>query len=836
MRKGIMKRTAALMLAAAMMISMAGCGKSGDGSKKDGSKEETKDTKEMVYAGEDLVLEGLKGDLSNVLIEGDKMYISTYEWVEDDKAAAGEDADAGDEDTTESEGADTGDGDAAESEGADNGDGDTAESEGADTGGEDTTTEEGTSEEAGEGSEADADSEDAESDEEEKESEGTSTERLYCANLDGSDLKEITLPERNENEWMNYVYPTQEGTFIYLYSSYDEKKEMSLYSIVQADENGKVSVKEDVTETLKLDNETYISKMLMDEKGNLVFVMNNAIFVLDGSGKLVCELKAENNVWLDGAAKTKDGQIVVGYAGENGACIQTVDIEGKKWGEKYDVDVQYFNGSDSLMNGMGDYDIYYKDDSGVYGYTLAGKKSTKIIDYMASNISSENSYNMVPFTEGRFLCNTWDENGSKLIVYSKVDPSTIKDKQAISIAMMWVDDEVKKAAMEFNQNSDKYQIEIKDYSNEEDPVTKMNADIIAGNVADIICLNELPTEQYVSKGLLEDLTPYIEKDDEINPDDIVDSLREAMEIDGKLYYVVPSFSVSTLTAATADVGTEMGWTFEDLKKLLDEKGEGVRPFWSESKEQMLYSFAGNATSDFVDWATGECSFDSQDFKDILELCNTGTDEEPEYNEDSPSMPSLIREGKVLFNEGGIDLESIQMYKKMFNGGITFIGYPDAEKEGSYFSLSSNLGIYSKSKVKEGAWEFIRIFMTKDYQCKQVSSGYMYNMPSRKDAIEFKNKIAMTTETFKDEYGVEHAPADGTWGWDDLEVQIKPSSQEDIDMYMDLINNTKKIGGWNQAILDIIIEESKAYFSGDKSLDETADIIQNRVKTYVNENR
>ena len=38
---------------------------------------------------------------------------------------------------------------------------------------------------------------------------------------------------------------------------------------------------------------------------------------------------------------------------------------------------------------------------------------------------------------------------------------------------------------------------------------------------------------------------------------------------------------------------------------------------------------------------------------------------------------------------------------------------------------------------------------------------------------------------------------------------------------------------NKPIQQII---GKAYFAGQKSLDETADIIQNRVKTYVNENR
>ena len=64
---------------------------------------------------------------------------------------------------------------------------------------------------------------------------------------------------------------------------------------------------------------------------------------------------------------------------------------------------------------------------------------------MASNISTENTYNIMPFTEGKFIGSTWEESGSKMVVYSKVDPSTIKDKQTISMAMLWVDDDIKKA-------------------------------------------------------------------------------------------------------------------------------------------------------------------------------------------------------------------------------------------------------------------------------------------------------------------------------------------------------------------------------------------------------
>ena len=234
-------------------------------------------------------------------------------------------------------------------------------------------------------------------------------------------------------------------------------------------------------------------------------------------------------------------------------------------------------------------------------------------------------------------------------------------------------------------------------------------------------------------------------------------------------------------------------------------------------------------------STGECSFDDQDFKSILEICNKGKNEETEYNEDAPSMPALIKEGKVLFNEGWIDAESVELYKKMFGGDITFIGYPNKDKEGSYFNFNTTMGIYSKSDVKEGAWEFIRSFMTRECQGKQAGN-MMYGNPTRQDCFDMMMKAKTATEKYTDEFGQEVLPLDSSWGWDDLEVKIVPLTDKEAKLYEDLVNNTKKFGGYNNALMEIITEEAKAYFAGEKSLDETADIIQNRIKTYVNENR
>ena len=179
------------------------------------------------------------------------------------------------------------------------------------------------------------------------------------------------------------------------------------------------------------------------------------------------------------------------------------------------------------------------------------------------------------------------------------------------------------------------------------------------------------------------------------------------------------------------------------------------------------------------------------------------------------------------------MESVELYEAMFNGDITFIGYPNKDKDGSYFSFDNQLGIYSKSKVKDAAWEFLKTFLTKEYQGDRNN---LYSNPTRQDAFDMLVKSKTATEKYTDELGNEVEPLQSGWGWDDLNVEIGPLTEKQAQMYIDLVNNTDKTGEYNDEIGQIITEEAKAYFSGQKSLDETADVIQNRVKTYVNENR
>ncbi|MDR0963083.1 MAG: hypothetical protein LBM60_00515, partial [Clostridium sp.] len=65
---------------------------------------------------------------------------------------------------------------------------------------------------------------------------------------------------------------------------------------------------------------------------------------------------------------------------------------------------------------------------------------------------------------------------------------------------------------------------------------------------------------------------------------------------------------------------------------------------------------------------------------------------------------------------------------------------------------------------------------------------------------------------------------------------KPQEIEEIRQLIDKADQISPAGNAQDEIFTIILEETAAYFEGQKTVDEVADIIQRRVQVYVDENR
>lgn len=415
-------------------------------------------------------------------------------------------------------------------------------------------------------------------------------------------------------------------------------------------------------------------------------------------------------------------------------------------------------------------------------------------------------------------------------------PGTTADgRKKITLGAIYVSDNLKREVAEFNKEDKEYQIEILDYSESMDPVTKLNTDILSGNAPDIIGMCQLTPEQYAKKGILEDLGPYFERDEEIAEEDLLDSLVNAMKIDGKLYYLASSFEVKTLIAGKGTVESDKDWSFQKMKELLETMEDDMRalPYDSKSDRFVNLMHFGGGYNEFVDWNEGSCHFDCQEFKDMLEICNGGKDDTAAAdiisNEEMAQLSSMLKNGKILFVPGRITPDQILANRKMLGQDITCLG--------SYFSFSDTsdeAAIYAKSAVKEGAWRFLKRLVSRQYQGKNLLS--FWDMPTRKDCIEDYIKTMTAEEGYTDEFGNVITPMSNVECADGNVVKAGPLGEEDVELFRNFLNHTSQITGYEQQIFAIISEEANHYFSGDKNLDDTVSVIQNRVANLMNERK
>ena len=439
-----------------------------------------------------------------------------------------------------------------------------------------------------------------------------------------------------------------------------------------------------------------------------------------------------------------------------------------------------------------------------------------------------------------------------------------------------------------------------EYSTENDyqaGLTKLNTEILAGNGPDLLAVSNLPIQQYAAKGLLEDLWPIIDSDPDISRDSLMERVFTAAERDGKLYQIFDGFSINTVVGSQKVVGDSLSWNLEDLKAALEAMPEGCSIFGQTStKSNMLFYVLAMNVDSYVDWDTGKCSFDSDSFKSALEFCNSfpleyDRDETAEYEDDTVRIAA----GRQMLMELSLsDFHNMQIYEAMFageeglqtlnidydysstngsytvavsdgSGGsvavggdtqvsqrlkpgryITFVGYPMEDGRcGSSFAIGNSVAMSSSCKDKEGAWSFIRELLLPEDSRKYYTDAYGWGFPSNKVDFDAHAAEAMKAEYMTDGAGNPILDQDGNpveqskggWSWgNSLSIDVVATTQQEYDQIMELYNTITTISSYDTSIYDIVKDLADSYFNGDKSLDETVNLIQGRVQLYINENR
>ena len=691
----------------------------------------------------------------------------------------------------------------------------------------------------------------------------------------GNPVNNVTIASNEDNQTgstyanVQKMCTSENGDIALLMSEYNYNYESGTneekFYIKRFDKTGKELGEVDISSIKKESNQEYfyVGNMETDKDGNIYLTGDNSIYVTAPDGKFLFKLGGEeatdnSGSYINGINKTADGRVVAivntytmdneNYSNKNTAKV--IDIASKSYSEEYELNPNYY----SYYNGGGEYDLYVSTSNTLSGYDLETGTVTTVLDWLKCGLDTTTMQNTYVLTDGRVLCTTykyessgngysWSGDDMIINILSKVDPATIPDKQLVSVYAYYLDYRTKQQIVEFNQSSELYQIEVTCYdefndgTGESTGMTRLTNDLVSGKIPDIIIIDPyaMPVDSYISKGILADINEFINSDSSINRDDYLTNVFDAYSVDGKLYQLVPSFNVQTLVGRTDKLEGRTSWTMSEYLEFAKAHPEAKFP--EMTKESFLSQFISYGINSYIDPVTGTCSFNSADFKSLLEAANDYPEEidyDNLYMDENywNDMQAAYRNGtNLISNEYFYQFSNIrELEKGKFDGEVTFIGFPVSSGNGSVITASNSFAITSKAKNPQGAWEFVKYFLSDEYQ-NEVSGSF----PLKTSAYDKLMELAKEKPFYMDEND-QKVEYENTYWIGNSSIEIGVNDDADNQKMFDFIKSVNSVFSYDTELMKIISEEAAAYFAGQKSVDEVADIIQNRASTYISESR
>lgn len=673
---------------------------------------------------------------------------------------------------------------------------------------------------------------------------------------DGSDLQQTRLRELKGNESV-IVFAIDEQNQLRLLTQqyeYSEKTQESkqVFYIYTLNEKGKIK---DIIK-LKTKQSKYEQEYFYRNSRNTVTFSNGKLYTAVGKKIYTFDKKGEEGETyetegdIDGFIRTVKGEIYIyGNIGSKYG-LRKFDSETGKFSDIINFkEYQIYNAR--IYVGEGN-TVYVDDQNNIYTFDLLSGKLKIEFNWLNNNIDGNNIIDCIPLEEEKFLVidSSYDDgqqkNVTNFIMVNKVKASDIKEKKIIKLSSFSLDDNIKRKILYFNKTNENYQIEVEDYSVYGDGESRLNLDIASGNIPDILDVSKgVFRELLIKKGVFTDLYSLMENDGEVRKEVFIPSVLKTLETDGKLFYLSPYFNIEGgFIAGKKMVGDIEGCSMDDMIKLYEDMSEDTVFMQSMTKQWFIQDIISHQMGEYINWSTGEVKFNSDDFIKLIEFSNHFPDEEDMF-ENEESMPILVKKGRLILERWGLcRAEGIDMYTDLYKkqGGYTILSYPSANKSNklSMCLEGGALAITEQCDNKEGAWEFIRQFFTYDYQkSKSSNNSFLINgFPTRQDALDKELEYAQATKAYTDDDGTKVEPISFNYSYGGYNITFGPVSDEEVEVIRSVI---KRVGicvsygdKVTKDVIKIINEEVEAFFAGDKSAEETANIIQNRVKTYVSE--
>lgn len=617
-----------------------------------------------------------------------------------------------------------------------------------------------------------------------------------------------------KGRYISWIFPGEDNNFLLIESN--DREEFYLDTVRESGE--KVSEVK-----LNISDNAYLISACFSPPNRIIALatdnMGSKVLIFSTDGVL---LKSLTSPIKDVFSLCMDANGIIYLTGHNGSnwCSIPINLEKLSFEKKVTSSVP----TNCMFSGaVFGCDFCYYSDTTLYGYELAQAKELSLLNLNDYGIVGSGSGTQM-FVSGdkAIVCLSLDEEGKFFVVRLSLSAEKA-DREKIILATYYADRELLLQVAAFNRSNNEYKIVVNDYSQyntEERPnngISILNTEIISGKYPDIIDFSHLRSlvDDYSRSGVLVDLYSCMEKDKSINRDDYIRSIMKQLEYNGSLFEAVPFFSIGT--AATANQGKS------DVSYLITQAEHGLRLFDLSDEREMMRVILSRTINYYIDEVEGKVIFNTESFSELMQLFAL-------MNADKQNS-----EDKPLFYFAGIsNFLEVQKYEALLGENVSFTGLPCPNGSGNSAGISQSLSIVSESPNIDGAWEFVKTFLSEDYQLSQASEGGWLYFPTNTNVLRI-----MIEDSMKKEYeikdGVTVEKSKGGEMAEDLSVTYYAASPEQIDKIMKLIDSIDCIYSITDTELaDIVFEAIQPFLNGDRSLESTIDVVRSKIEIYQNE--
>ncbi len=482
--------------------------------------------------------------------------------------------------------------------------------------------------------------------------------------------------------------------------------------------------------------------------------------------------------------------------------------------------------------------MYVFDTKGIYA--VSDTACTMVVDFLTANFNGSSVTSVNALADGSFVLGTANADYSETEFWHLERAEPNPEVQTIVLAGRLFNDDVTNAVNRYNRANSDYRIEIKDYSadgSEDMGQAAFEADLLAGDLPDMIYWNGLSFEKIARKGICEDLRPYMEEEGCFTDEQYFMNFFESMEYEEQMLRIGFSFSIDTLAGKTEFVGEGQGLDYAAFREMMLARPEGMDLFRDMNSSWAISYLCVPSLSQFMDTKTAECRFDSPEFIELLRIGEgyPSFDELMLYEQALTDEERLVyfenrrnqfRNNAVLFHHNSISDPYQWHYISAgeFGGApVTFVGYPTSTGNGGRFLVYDQISMVSSSEHKEQIWDFILSMLSESSQ-KSLIGG----LPVHRGVMDERMQAAMSPLP-EDQSGYPRS-----WMDQDGVHPIGDATQAEMDAFLAYVEGIRSCNDTDPAVLNIFWEEADMYLAGDQTPEQAAKNIQSRVSLYLSE--